>query len=443
MKKFFGENVILGSATAKRLYDGVKNLPIIDYHCHLSPKEIAEDKSFFNVGEMWLSGDHYKWRAMRLFGVDESLITGNASYKQKFLAYASVLPKLCGNALYYWTQLELKQIFGIEKSLNADTAAEIYDECNEKLKNVSVQGLLKKFKVEFIATTDDPIDDLRYHGKVGDTILTPTFRPDKALTLDDGYLVKLGEVSGVKIESVETLIAALEKRLSYFVEKGARLADFGMRTVNGFCDEVAAEEIFQHRKQESTEQLSLLYGYLLKKCTALCKAYDVTVQWHFSPLRNINTKMFESIGADAGFDVIDSPIVAENLARMLDSLAQENNLPKMILYTLNPNAQEVVAAISGAFPNVRLGTAWWYNDTLSGIRANLKASAEYAALGAHLGMLTDSRSFSSYVRHDFFRRILADEVAAYVDRGEYDLAAAKELMQDVCHYNIKRFLNFN
>ncbi|MBQ8345234.1 MAG: glucuronate isomerase [Clostridia bacterium] len=397
MRDFFDSNLLLEGESAQRIYQEIRDLPIIDYHCHLNEKEIAEDKQYESIGELWLAGDHYKWRAMRLCGVEERLITGNASYHDKFLAYAAIMPKLIGNPLYYWTHLELQQIFGISLPLNRDTAEEIWKRANEVLQGLSVRSLLKQFKVEFIATTDDPESPLSYHGTVDGIRLTPTFRPDRCLA--EGMDKK-----------------ALEKRLDFFVEKGCRIADHGFDNVG-----------------EDTSDLEWLME--------ACADRGLLLQLHFGTFRNINSQAFSAIGRDAGFDVFRGTVNTDGIACVLDRMSGKGKLPATVLYTLNDAYARPLAAISGGFRNVYMGAAWWFNDTVEGIRRQLDTVAEYAALGTNLGMLTDSRSFSSYVRFDFFRRILASYIGRKVDLGEYDGAAAATLAKDISYYNVKEILS--
>lgn len=441
MKKFFGETIILDNDTALKLYDEIKNYPIIDYHCHLNPKQISEDINFDNIGQLWLEADHYKWRVMRICGVDEKYITGNASYYEKFKEFARIMPLIAGNAVYYWAHFELKAIFNINIPLNINSADKIWNECNEKIKSFKVSTILKKFNVEFIATTDDPIDNLMYHKKIDNTKVTPTFRPDKAFNLDDNYMDKLSQVAEIKINSVDNLIIALEKRLVYFIAKGCKISDFGLANIPQFCEIEKAREIFNNRNNNlGKADKEKFTGFMLIEMAKLCKKYDIVMQWHFSPLRNVNSIMAKKIGVDSGFDVFNDVIKAENLTNIFDYLNSNNIMPKIILYTLNPDAEKLICTISGAFPNVRIGTAWWFNDTLQGTKNHLKAVMEYAAIGVHLGMLTDSRSFTSYVRHDFFRRILANEIGTLVEKGEYDYENAVILMKKISYYNIKQYI---
>ena len=437
---FFDENVLLSTQAARELYDEVKSLPIIDYHCHLDPKMIAEDARFDNIGAFWLAGDHYKWRAMRLCGVDEKYITGDADFREKFIKYAEIVPRLVGNPLYYWTHMELSQIFGINIPLNAQTARSIYDEASIKLREMSVSTLLQKFGVRFIATTDDPAADLRYHGKYGDTVVAPTFRPDKALTLDADYLCRLGEVAKEDVSTLDGFMAALMGRLDYFVSKGCRISDHGFEH---FPESIATKEqadlLYARRGELSVDEKSALFGYLLKFLMGEYKKRGIAVQLHFGVTRNVNAAAFESIGVDSGFDVMSAPQDVRGIIRFLAGMT-DGERPEILLYTLNDSQLRAYACVTGAFRGVRLGAAWWFNDTTLGIRRNLETIAEYSVLGTSPGMLTDSRSFSSYARFDFFRRILADLIGGYVDRGEYDIASAEALMRDICYNNAKELI---
>lgn len=440
--KFYGNDVILSSKTAEELYESVKNNEIIDYHCHLNAKDIMNDKHFDDIGELWLAGDHYKWRVMRICGVDEKYITGNdSSYKEKFLKFAEIMPKILGNPVYYWVQLELKEIFGIEIPLNKDTAEEIYNDCNKKLKSISVSVLLNRFNVKFIGTTDDPIDDLQYHGKTGNVILAPTFRPDKAFIVDnDDYFCKLSKVSGICVTDVKSLLNALENRMDYFIGKGCRMTDHALQSIPDYCDLDTAERIFTNRHSATAYDRELFQGFMLTEMAKRCRAKKLIMQWHFSAVRNVNSKMYRLLGPDTGYDVFDNPTDPVKLVKILDKINTDGGLPKIILYSLNPDATKVIAAISGAFCNVYLGTAWWFNDTLEGTRDYIKTVMEYSVLGTQLGMLTDSRSFTSYVRHDFFRRILADVLGNLVEKGECDKNAAMSVMQDVVTNNIRNLI---
>lgn len=393
---FFDKNLLLSSKEAERIYDQIKDLPIIDYHCHLSDKEIKDDKRFSDIGELWLAGDHYKWRAMRLCGVDEEYITGGKSFKEKFFKYAEIMPKLIGNPLYYWSHMELVEIFGIDTPLNKDAAGEIYEKANAVLKDLSVSKLLEKFKVEYIATTDDPFSALENHGDVNGVKVRPTFRPDRCF---------------LKNVSKEEL----SERLDYFISKGCKIAD------HGFDD------------FDDTENLE----WLIEKCYEK----NIVLQLHFGTFRNINSTAFSTIGRDSGFDVFRDYIATDKLAKLLDKTNTKlGSLPQIVLYPLNDACLRAVCAISGAFRNVRVGAAWWFNDTVEGIKRQLETVSEYAVLGTNLGMLTDSRSFSSYVRFDFYRRILSSFIADKVEKGEYDRSGAVALAKDIAYNNVKEVL---
>lgn len=398
MKEFFGDDLLLTNENAKKIYNGIKDLPIIDYHCHLDEKTIFDNKKFSDIGELWLSGDHYKWRAMRLCGVSEEYITGNKTYKEKFLKFAEIMPNLIGNPVYYWAHMELKSIFGINLPLNKETAEEVRNKANEVLKNLTVRDLLHNFKVEYIATTDDPLKELQYHGDIDGIKVRPTFRPDACFK------------KGVDKNLLET-------RLQYFISKGCKIADHGF----DFID-------------EKSEDLK----WLIRECYK----NDIILQLHFGTMRNINANAFERIGVDSGFDVFRSHVDTDALARLLDDINTElGGLPKIILYSLNDNYTRSLAAISGAFQNVYIGSAWWFNDTVEGIKRQMETVSEYAVFGTQIGMLTDSRSFSSYVRFDFYRRILASFIGDKVEKGEYDKNSAIKLAKKVAYENAKGIIN--
>lgn len=441
-KAFFHNNILLRSQTAVELYETIKNLPIVDYHSHLNEREIAEDKTFSTITEFWLKRDHYKWRAMRSCGVDERYITGDASDYDKFLAYATIMPKLIGNPLYYWAHMELKQIFGIETPLNAQTAAEIYAKANEKLKTLTVRQLLKQFNVQYIATTDDPLSALEFHGTYDGVAVCPTFRPDTALKLDEDYLNKLGNACGHPIATLKDYQDALELRLKYFIEKGCAIADVSVESIPQYnVTEQEAELLFAKKEKLSTAERHRFYSYAMSYLGGLFKRYGIVWQLHIGALRNINKLAYASLGVDAGYDVMQGHVDTNAIAEFLSCLYATNRLPKVILYSLNANAIPALCTIAPCFPDVRIGAAWWFNDTLKGIHSHLETVAEYSVLGTSLGMLTDSRSFSSYCRFDFFRRILADVVADKINAGEFDESSAKSLVTDICYNNPKKFIN--
>ncbi len=440
-KTFFDDNLLLHSSAAAALYGRVKALPIVDYHSHLSEREIAEDKTFGTITEFWLKGDHYKWRAMRACGVEERLVTGNADDFEKFLAYAGIIPKLLGNPLYYWTHMELERIFGIKEPLNAATAPGIYRRANEKLKTLSVRKLLKLFGVEYIATTDDPVSPLSLHTVYDGVKVCPTFRPDRALKLDPEFLGELAAVWGKPVETLADFREALRSRLVYFKEHGCSIADISLEGAPELVGEREAAEIFARRESASPAEKSRFFSYGMALMGALCREFGIVWQIHIGALRNINAPAFRALGADTGFDVMHGVIDTDAIAAFLGALEERGELPKVILYALNPNAVPALCLVAGSFKDVRVGAAWWFNDTLKGIRAHFDALAEYSVFGNSLGMLTDSRSFSSYCRFDFFRRILCDYVGEKVEAGEYDAQCAEKLVYDICYRNPKQFMN--
>ena len=441
MRDFLNDELLIDNEVGVELYNHVKNLPIIDYHCHLNEHEIANNSGFKTITELWLKGDHYNWRTMRSCGVDEKYITGDASDYDKFLAFATIMPKLIGNSVYYWAHLELKLVFGIVKPLTKDTAKEIYDECNEKLKSITTQTLLEKFKVELVCTTDDPISNLSVHGKYNNTLVAPTFRPDALFNLENSYIEELSKASGIHIHDIYTLKDAIENRLDYFVSKGCLITDHGMDFLPSVdVGENRANDIFLKRGSLSWMEKYDFFSHMMRYLAKEYKKRNMVMQIHFATFRNINSDAFEKIGKDSGFDVIRHETHTDHLAAFLNDLNKTNSLPKTILYSLNSNAVKEMAVIAGSFRNVKIGPAWWFNDNLIGNREQMEIIAEYSTLGTFLGMLTDSRSFSSYVRFDFFRRILANLVGKYVERGEYDYKSAFKLVEDICYNNIKEFL---
>ena len=437
MEEFFGNKLLLGGASAEKIYAEVKDLPIIDYHCHLDEDKIASNAEFENIGELWLAGDHYKWRAMRLCGVDEEYITGSASFHDKFLKYAEILPQLVGNPLYYWTHLELKQIFGIGEPLNAASAERIWEQANDKLQTLRVQDLLKQFRVEYVATTDDPTSELKEHGQYGNTRVAPTFRPDKLYSLDREYLRQLGKSAGVEIKTLDGLLLAITKRLDYFVSRGCKISDHGFEKFpKRYASKAEAEKIFVDRDGADEKGKDAFFGFLLAWLAKEYAKRGMLMQIHFSVVRNNNAAMYEKCGVDSGFDLISEEQSVKDLIAFFNQVKDEER-PQTVLYTLNDNNLSTIAAVTGAFRNVRMGAAWWFNDTVEGIKKNLSVISEYSALGTNFGMLTDSRSFSSYVRFDFFRRILSDYLGNFVEKGEYPLGAAIQTAKNICYYNVK------
>jgi glucuronate isomerase len=469
MKTFIHDNFLLKNKTAIELYHQyAKDMPIYDYHCHLSPKDIAENRKFNNLTELWLEGDHYKWRAMRAHGIDERFITGDASDKEKFAAWAKTVPYTLGNPLYHWTHLELKRYFGIDELLNENNWERIWDQCNELLRqdDYSVQGLIKRSNVKVICTTDDPTDDLYYHDQIKkqkyfSVKVLPTFRPDKGLEINKDTFVpfvnELEKVTNRVLSSYEDYVQALEERIDYFHEKGCRISDHGLGEIP-FASFKASEldKIFKSRR--NGEKVSILDEKKFKTATLifLAKCYkkrDWVMQIHFGAIRNNNTKMFEKLGPDAGFDSInDQGEVAAPLNALLNAMDQENGLPKTILYNLNPIYNDLVGSTLANFqiePGVagkmQLGSGWWFNDTKRGIIRQLTALADQGLLMHFVGMLTDSRSFLSYSRHEYFRRIFCNLIGTWVEDGEIpnhpDLL--KRLVENICYYNAKNYFSID
>lgn len=441
MSSFFDDNVLLGGEASKVLYGEVKDLPIIDYHCHLDQKQIAANSTYANLGQLWLAGDHYKWRAMRFLGVDEYYITGKASWKEKYIKYAEVLPKFIGNPIYYWTHLELKNFFGIVKPLNADSAEEIYTEANKKIKKYPIIDILKHFKVEYIATTDNPYDDLNHHKDYDGISVKPTFRPDKILSFDNDAIKELSESSKISINSVADVKKALAISLDRFALKGCKIADHGFTTFpKNYCNDTEAEQIYIRLKDIESDEKEKVNGNLLVWLMREYKKRNMVVQLHFSVLRDVNSEMYRLLGPDSGFDIMGDTCDVKTVCAFLEKFTNDER-PPVILYSLNPDDTAKLAVLSGAFKNVFIGAAWWFNDSVEGIKKHLSIICEYACLGTNLGMLTDSRLFLSYSRFDFFRRILCSFVGDKVDKGEYYLPDAINLVKDICYFNIKKLLN--
>ncbi len=462
MRRFLDEDFLLSNDTARELYHGAaEGLPIIDYHCHLSPREIAEDRRFDNVTQLMLGGDHYKWRAMLSDGVEEALIRGDGDDLEKFKAYARTVRRAIGNPLYHWTHLELKRVFGVGETLNEDTAEDIYHRCNELLRSpgFSAIGLIDRFHVETLCTTDDPIDDLRYHAQIAKGPLKarvlPAFRPDRALKLDRAdaaeYLMALSDVSGVVIRKTADVIDALTRRAEYFHARGARIADHGLDALPYAApDEARADAALNAALRGETPDAGDLECYQTALLIALGGVYcrlGWAQQYHMSVIRNNNARMFARFGADTGFDSIDDMPVARKLSRLLDAQDRAGALPPTVLYSLNPAANAVIGAMLGNFQasgtrgKIQMGSAWWFQDQRDGMEAQMKTLANLGLLSDFIGMLTDSRSLISYPRHEYFRRILCNLIGSWVENGEYpaDLPFLKEMIGDIGYHNAKRY----
>ena len=450
------DKFMLRSKTAEKLYNEYsKDMPIIDYHCHLDPAMIASDYKFKNAYELFLGGDHYKWRQMRSFGIDEEYITGSADEYEKWLGFAKLMPYLIGNPLYHWTALELKRYFDIDEPLCEKNAKGIWDTCNEKLKDsgFSARNLILKSNVEVICTTDDPSDDLRFHKKIKadgfKTRVLPTFRPDKAINIEKSDFVDYIKDNG--IESYSGLINWLKERISYFNENGCRLSDHSLEIVP-YC-EGDARAVFEKKMSGEilTENEAEVYKTaVLSECAKEYSRLGWAMQLHIGAMRNNNTMMFEKLGADTGFDSINDLCIAEKLSRLLDSLSRDEILPKTILYTLNPKDNYVLGTMIGNFQSgptkskLQFGSGWWFNDNEDGMISQLKALGNLGVLGRFIGMLTDSRSFVSYPRHEYFRRILCNLLGEWVESGRYpeDFDSLETIVRGISYSNAKEYFGF-
>ncbi len=466
-KPFITPDFLLYTETARKLYhEHSENLPIIDYHCHLSPKEIAENKPFESITDLWLSGDHYKWRAMRANGIDEKYINGDASPWEKFQKWAETVPRTFRNPLYHWTHLELSTAFGIETVLNPESAREIFERCNERLRqpDMTPVGLMRHYNVELVCTTDDPVDDLRYHRQIEEsdisTKVLPTWRPDKAANIGDpvvynSYLDRLSEVSGIDIVDYDSLIEALQRRHDFFHAAGCRLADHGL-TAFPYClaSDTEIKAIFNSVRSgtrlQPDQSEKLQTAILLELCRMNYRRGWVQ-QFHFGPMRNVNTRAFRVLGPDTGFDTIGDYRCASAIASFLNALDQSEQLAKSILYNLNPADNVWVAAMianfqDGSFPGkMQFGSGWWFNDHISGMQNQMNALSNQGLLSRFIGMLTDSRSFLSYPRHAYFRRILCDMIGHDIERGlipalEFPRVAA--MVSDISYFNAKNYFKF-
>lgn len=467
MKQFMDKDFILTTETSKNLFHKyAENMPILDYHCHINPEEIAKDRQFENITQVWLGGDHYKWRFMRSSGVEEKYITGDASDHDKFIAWAKCLGKAIGNPLHHWSHLELQRYFDCYKPLNENTAEEIWELCNKKLqsKDMSVRNIIKKSGVTLICTTDDPIDALNWHeairdDKSFDVKVLPAWRPDKAMAVEKpeylDYIKKLAEVSGVKITSFKSLIEALKNRLDYFEAHGCTVSDHGIDTpiYVPYTDE-EIEKIFAKvlsgENAFGMENLQFKTAFLIEMAKEYTKRNWV-MQFHYGCRRNNNTKMFKKLGPDTGFDCILSETSSSVLAAFLNACNEKDALPKTILYSLNPADNEAIGTILGCFQDstaiskIQHGSAWWFNDNKIGMQNQIKSLANLGNLSGFVGMLTDSRSFLSYTRHEYFRRILCDVIGTWVDNGEFpdDEAILSEIVKDISYNNAVRYFGFD
>ena len=467
MKQFMDKNFLLSTETAQKLYaDNAADTPVLDYHCHINPKEIYEDRQFKNITEVWLGGDHYKWRFIRSCGVEERYITGDAPDKEKFLKWAECLGKAIGNPLFHWSHLELQKYFDYHGVLNKNTAEEVWDLCNKKLADpsMSVRNLIKQSNVTLICTTDDPVDSLEWHKKIAeddsfDVQVLPAWRPDKAMNIEKpdytSYLSTLADVSGVTINTFADLCRALSLRMDFFASMGCSVSDHGLEYVMyapSTPEEI--ESVFAKRLAGNSvtreEELKFKTAFMVFLGQEYAKRNWV-MQLHYGVKRDNNTPRFEKLGPDTGFDCINNYAPSSEIANYLNALALTDALPKTIIYSLNPNDNQAIGTILGCFQDdtavakIQQGSAWWFNDNKTGMQDQMISLANLGNLSGFVGMLTDSRSFLSYTRHDYFRRILCDLVGAWVENGEYpaDFDTLSEIIKGICYNNAIRYFGFD
>lgn len=457
MKKFMDKDFVLTNQTAVTLYENyAKDMPIFDFHCHLPVEEIWNDRKFASITECWLGGDHYKWRLMREMGVDESYITGDKGDFEKFMKYAEVMPYAIGNPIFHWTHLELQRYFDIHDILSPETAKDIFDKCNKKLETLTARKLISMSNVKKLFTTDDPIDDLHFHkllkeDKTFDVEVYPAFRPDKAINIElptyVPYIAKLADAADVRIDGINSLCEALTKRIEYFDSVGCVCSDHALdvvmfkpadkekvdkivkKALNG--DDLTPDEIRQYK------------GYVLVHLGKQYARLHWVQQYHIGALRNNSRRYMSQLGPDTGFDAIEDQTFAEPLAQLLDTLDSTDELPKTILYCLNPRDNEVIATIMNCFQQggivgkIQFGSAWWFNDQKDGMQKQLTALSQLGLVSKFVGMLTDSRSFLSYTRHEYFRRILCDMFGNLIENGEYpeNIELVGQIVKDVCYNN--------
>ena len=466
MKAFMDKDFLLETETAQKLYhEYAAKMPILDYHCHINPQEIAEDRKFENITQVWLGGDHYKWRQMRSNGVEEKYITGDASDREKFQKWAETLERAIGNPLYHWSHLELQRYFGYYGALNGETAEEVWNLCNAKLQEdgMSARNLIRQSNVTLVCTTDDPVDSLEWHEKIAadesfEVQVLPAWRPDKAMNLEKTdyleYLKKLEVVSGVKIDSFASLIEALRIRMDYFAEHGCSVSDHGLEYVMyAPASEEEIEAIFAKRLRgeavSRADELQFKTAYMV----ALGREYhkkNWVMQLHYGVKRDNNGMIFGKLGPDAGIDCINNYAPSSEMADYLNALAITDELPKTILYSLNPTDNAAIGTIIGCFQSeeargkIQQGSAWWFNDNKQGMIEQMTSLANLGLLGNFIGMLTDSRSFLSYTRHEYFRRIMCNLIGGWVENGEYpaDEKVLGRMVQDISYNNAVRYFGF-
>ncbi|MCA6085003.1 glucuronate isomerase [Candidatus Endomicrobiellum agilis] len=467
MKNFLDKDFLLSTETAKELFHKhAEKKPILDYHCHIDPKEIAQDRQFENISQVWLGGDHYKWRQLRSNGVEEKYITGNAPDREKFQKWAETLERAIGNPLYHWSHLELRRYFGYEGVLNSETAEEVWTLCNKKLeeKSMSARGMIKQSGVTLICTTDDPVDNLEWHKKIKedksfDVQVLPAWRPDKALNIEKpgfmDYIIRLSQISNININSFSALKEAFQKRLEFFISLGCRATDHALEYIAYVpSSEKEQELIFSKRLSGGVltkeEELKYKTAFMIFAGEEYFKN-DLVMELHYGCKRNNNTLVFDKLGPDTGHDCIDNFASGAQMADFLDALDSSGRLPQTIIYSLNPNDNAVIGTVLGCFQNdsalskVQQGAAWWFNDHKTGIIEQLTSLANLGILSNFIGMLTDSRSFLSYTRHEYFRRILCDLIGGWVENGEYpyDIKMLSKIVSDISYDNAVRYFKFN
>lgn len=466
MKKFLDENFLLDNKTAQRLYhEYARDMPIIDYHCHLPPDQIAQDLRFSNLSQAWLSGDHYKWRAMRANGVDESYCTGNQPDREKFRQWAATVPYTLRNPLFHWTHLELQRYFGVDQLLSADTADAIYDTCSALLQtgDYSVRNLLRRMKVRVVGTTDDPADSLEHHRKLKEDNfeirILPSFRPDKAMQVDsaagfNAYIGRIESVSNISVGNLQQYLDALKQRHDFFASMGCSVSDHGLEKIEA-ADYTAGEvtrifDLLRKGQEVSGEDQSKFRSFMLHQFAVWDWEKGWVQQYHLGALRNNNSRRLRQLGPDTGWDSIGDFAQARSLSRFLDRLDNNDQLAKTIIYNLNPADNEVMAAMIGNFNDgsvagkVQFGSGWWFLDQKDGMIRQLNALSNMGLLSRFVGMLTDSRSFLSYPRHEYFRRILCNLLGTDIENGELpnDLAWTGKVVQDICYYNASNYFNW-
>lgn len=467
MKPFMDENFLLSTETAQELYHKYAGkMPILDYHCHINPQEIAENRKFENITQVWLGGDHYKWRQMRSNGVDEYYITGDAPDREKFQKWAETLEKAIGNPLFHWSHLELQRYFDYHGVLNGETAEEVWNLCNGKLQqdSMSVRNLIRRSNVTLLCTTDDPVDDLRWHRAIKedgsfDVQVLPAWRPDKAMNLDKpaypDYLFRLSEVSGVKIGTFADLKEAIVLRMKYFDERGCRVSDHGLDyVVYAPASQEEIERIFADRmagKSLSGQDIAKFKTAFMLYAASQYKKLGWVMQLHYGCKRDNNTSMYKKLGPDTGYDCISNYAPAGQLTDFLDAVNEAGGLPKTILYSLNPGDDELIGTVLGCFQNsdavgkIQQGSAWWFNDNKTGMMKQMTSLANLGLLGNFVGMLTDSRSFLSYPRHEYFRRIMCELIGGWVENGEYpkDMNMLEKIVKGISYNNAVRYFGFD